>query len=459
MRDRLFIKGLLSTLLLVVAGMGQTQTSTLSIAGSNVIGAELMPTMVELWLQQRGAMNIRRQWTAKHQLWVQAAVPGSAPASVRIDSRGSGSGFTALALGEADLVMSSRAINSAELDNLNFFGNMNDAQHQLILAMDGIAILVHPDNPTTDLTMNQLARIFSGQLTHWVQLQTPPQIPTDPADRIQVLTHTVESGTTAAFSEMVLNGQPLTNAADQFISGSALSRQITLTPQAIGFTSLAHIDNAKAIAIDNGGEPVAINKMTIATEEYPLSRRLYLYLPDPNNAVAQSLIEMIQSKAGQRMINTRSLVNLGLFATPIPMASYAPEEYRDLTSEAQRLSINFRFSDNASALSFAAEQDVNRVVDYIKDHANVISDVMVFGFADTAEASDVNRQILSVERADNVAKALVERGAAPTRVRGYGNNMQLSANDQAEADKNRRVEIWIKTHDGKGSRPYRRLKQ
>ncbi len=457
MRNRLFSKRLLCAFLLVAASAGQTQTDTLTITGSNVIGAELMPAMVELWLQQRGAANIRRQWTAKHQLWVQAAVSGSTPASIKIDSQGSASGFAALALGETDLVMSSRPINAVELGNLKFFGNMDDERHQQLLAMDGIAIVVHPDNPVTHLNMTQLARIFSGQLTHWVQLQTPPQIPTDPSDRIQVLTHAFDSGTAAVFSEMVMQGQALTETADQFVSGRALSREITQTPQAIGFTSLTHIDGAKAIAIDNGGEPVPINKMTVATEEYPLSRRLYLYLPDPDNVMAQSLVAIAQSQAGQRMISARSFVNLELFATPTPVASYAPDEYRNLTTQAQRLSMNFRFADNTSALAIGAEADADRVVSYIKNHANIISDVMVFGFADTAEGSDVNRQILSVERADNVAKVLVERGAPPTRVRGYGNSMPVTTSNQTIASKNRRVEIWIKTHDGSGARPYRQL--
>lgn len=452
---RLLVQGLL--LCCVLAGSARAQDNPFTIAGSNIIGAELMPAIVELWLQQQGAANIRRQWTAKHQLWLQSVVPGAAPTSIKIDSSGSGSGFAAMALGEADLVMSSRPINPIELDNLKFFGSMNDARHQLLLALDGIAVVVHPDNPVTELRMDQLARIFSGQLTHWVQLQSPPQVPTDPTDRIQVLTHADDSGTTVLFRQLVMNGQALTDRADQFVSGNELARQVAQNRQSIGFTSLASIDNAKAVAIVNGGDPVPVNKITVATGEYPLSRSLYLYLPDPDGSMTQSLLSTAKSEAGQRMTTARSFVRLDLFASQVSVAENAPEEYRELTSGAQRLSLTLGFTDNASALQSGSSQYIDRVLDYIRKHVNIISDVMVFGFSDAAEASDVNRQILSVERADNVAKALLERGVPPTRVRGYGSSMPIGASDVTGAGKNRRVEIWVKTHDGKGSRPYRRL--
>jgi phosphate transport system substrate-binding protein len=127
-------------------------------------------------------------------------------------------------------------------------------------------------------------------------------------------------------------------------------------------------------------------------------------------------------------------------ATP----DYAPEEYKELTHNANRLTVDFRFQPGKTTLDNKARADLDRVVSVIADLRIKGDRVMLFGFSDPAGNPAENRDI-SLNRANAVADEFALRDLTPAVVRGYGSDLGLAANDtEAGQSKNQRVEIWIK---------------
>ena len=144
----------------------------LRVQGSNTIGAALLPALVQgqLWAQQ--ATDIQQSPGAVPNETVITARDAQGQA-LRIDiaAHGSSTGFAALGQGNADLAAASRPISDAEVRQLKALGDLRSASAEQIIGLDGVAVIVHPDNPLPQLTTRQLAQIFSGQIQHWEQLR------------------------------------------------------------------------------------------------------------------------------------------------------------------------------------------------------------------------------------------------------------------------------------------------
>ena len=132
-------------------------------------------------------------------------------------------------------------------------------------------MVVSPSNPIDSLTKDQIRQIFTGQLTDWSQVRGT-------AGRIQVYAGEEDD----PFSTLALAGAPLLPLGPQyrFESGSALDTAVAADPSGIGSIGLNDAKHSKKIAVSEGGaEPLVPTRFTVETEDYPLSYRLYLYIP------------------------------------------------------------------------------------------------------------------------------------------------------------------------------------
>ena len=256
-----------------------------------------------------------------------------------------------------------------------------------------------------------------------------------------------QSGTWETFKELVLNrnGQPLSSTAQRFESSEQLSDAVSHDPQAIGFIGLPYIREAKAVAIvDGASQPMLPLTSLIASEDYPLSRRLFLYLPPAtNNPWAKALVAFTQSPQGQAIVGQNGFVAQSVQADNVMPGAHMPEQYQALTREAQRLSVNFRFEEGSASLDNKARQDLLRVVDYLSAHGKLDKQVTLVGFGD-AKDDPQRAQLLSRLRAMAVRRELVKSGVVLREIRGYGAQMPVAANTEDEGRlKNRRVEVWV----------------
>ncbi len=413
----------------------------LRIQGSNTIGANLGPALVQAMLAQQGLHDIH-------------SVPASPPnehsivgtdasgQQVRVDvaAHGSGTGFAALKAGKADLVASSRPIKDRELVELEALGDLKSPDAEQIIAIDGLAIILHPGNPLNQLNTEQLAQIFSGQISRWEALGGI-------AGPIHLYARDEQSGTWEIFKELVLSrtGNPLSHNAQRFESSEQLSDAVSNDPQGIGFIGLPYIRAAKPVAIVDGpSQPMLPLNSLIASEDYPLSRRLYFYLPPAiHNPWARALISFTQSTQGQVIVAQNGFVAQSVQATSVTPGAHMPRDYQTLTTQAQRLSVNFRFEEGSASLDNKARQDLLRVADYLKANGKLDRQVTLVGFGDAKDDPE-RAQLLSKLRAMAVRRELVKSAVVLREIRGYGAQMPVAANTEDEGRiKNRRVEVWV----------------
>ena len=429
------------SLTLLCAITGLATAADLRIQGSNTIGANLGPALVSAMLAEQGLHDIHSVPVIppnEHSI-VGTTAQGQ---QIRVDvaAHGSGTGFTALAAGLADLVASSRPIKDRELVDLEPLGDLKSPGAEQVIAIDGLAIILHPHNPLNQLNTEQLAQIFSGQISRWEQLGGT-------GGAIHLYARDDQSGTWETFKELVLNrnGQPLSSTAQRFESSEQLSDAVSHDPQAIGFIGLPYIREDKAVAIvDGASQPMLPLTSLIASEDYPLSRRLFLYLPPAtNNPWAKALVAFTQSPQGQAIVGQNGFVAQSVQADNVMPGAHMPEQYQALTREAQRLSVNFRFEEGSASLDNKARQDLLRVVDYLSAHGKLDKQVTLVGFGD-AKDDPQRAQLLSRLRAMAVRRELVKSGVVLREIRGYGAQMPVAANTEDEGRlKNRRVEVWV----------------
>ena len=429
------------SLTLLCAITSLATAADLRIQGSNTIGANLGPALVRAMLAEQGLHDIHNVPVIppnEHSI-VGTTAQGQ---QIRVDvaAHGSGTGFTALAAGRADLVASSRPIKDRELVDLEPLGDLKSPGAEQVIAIDGLAIILHPHNPLNQLNTEQLAQIFSGQISRWEQLGGT-------GGAIHLYARDDQSGTWETFKELVLNrnGQPLSSTAQRFESSEELSDAVSHDPQAIGFIGLPYIREAKAVAlVDGASQPMLPLSSLIASEDYPLSRRLFFYLPPAaNNPWAKALVNFTQSPQGQAIVGQNGFVAQSVQADSVLPGAHMPQDYQALTREAQRLSVNFRFEEGSASLDNKARQDLLRVVDYLSAHGKLDKQVTLVGFGD-AKDDPQRAQLLSRLRAMAVRRELVKSGVVPREIRGYGAQMPVAANTEDEGRlKNRRVEVWV----------------
>ncbi|MFJ4607618.1 substrate-binding domain-containing protein [Pseudomonas atacamensis] len=413
----------------------------LRIQGSNTIGAELGPALVEGLLQEQGLLKIHRETpdTANEQRIVGQTAQGQR-VIIEVAAHGSSTGFTALKNVSADLAASSREIKDSELLALQTLGNLKSPAAEQVIAIDGLAIILNPANPLEQLNTEQLARIFAGEVKTWEELGSR-------GGAIHLYARDDQSGTYDTFKELVLSrrGKSLSSAAKRFESSEQLSDAVSADPQGIGFIGLPYVRQAKAVAIADGASQamLPLNSL-IATEDYPLSRRLFFYLPpDTQNQWAQALATFAQSPEGQAIVATSGFVSQTVQAMSVAPNALMPEGYQSLSRHAQRLTVNFRFAEGSASLDNKARQDLARVLDYIKRHGKTERAVTLVGFGDLKD-DPARADLLSKLRAMAVRRELVKNGVVMREVRGFGALMPVATNSADEGRiKNRRVEVWV----------------
>jgi len=411
----------------------------LRLSGSNTIGAGLAPALAEEFLKQQGATEVQTlPGDRDDEVRVQGVLPGDrVPKAIEIHAHGSATAFTDLANGQADIGMASRRIKSEEAAQLANLGDMTSPECEHIIALDGIAVIVSRENPVRALAKDKIAQIFTGAIGNWRQVGGP-----DAA--INLYARDDKSGTYDTFRTLVLGNAALAPSAKRIEDSRKLSDSVAQDPNGIGFIGLAYVQESRALAVyENGAAPLLPSPFTVATEDYALSRRLFLYTPaHPGQELTRKFVDFALSSGGQSIVAQIGFVGQNILAATAALGSTAvPGDYRRLTSGSNRLSLDFRFHAGSSQLDNKAVADLTRVVTFLNDLHYSGGNLVLLGFDDSKESTDT----LSKARADAVAQQLEQRGVMPSTVVGFGSQIAVASNDTPEGrQKNRRVEIWLR---------------
>lgn len=417
------------------------QGPALRIQGSNTIGAALGPALVKGLMDHQGlqGVHIEPAEGPNEQRVIGKTRQGKA-VTIEVAAHGSSTGFTALKKATADLAASSRPIKDSELVDLEPLGDLKSPEAEQVIAIDGLAIILNPQNPLNSLNTEQLAQVFNGEASTWEAVGGV-------GGPIHVYARDDQSGTYDTFKDLVLRlrGKPLALSAKRFESSEQLSDAVSQDPQGIGFIGLPYVRQAKAVAIvDGDSQPMLPLNSLIATEDYPLSRRLFFYLPPSgHNPWAKALVDFTQSSKGQTIVAASGFIAQQVQAMDVEPRASMPEDYQAIAREAKRLTVNFRFEEGSASLDNKARQDLQRVVAYIRSHAKLDKQVTLVGFGD-AKNDPQRAALLSKLRAMAVRRELVKSGVVLREIHGFGAQMPVAANTADEGRiKNRRVEVWV----------------
>jgi phosphate transport system substrate-binding protein len=435
--------------------------SHFGIHGSNTIGERLMPMLIEAYSKQKlgGAPNSKILRPEEQEF----ILPSSAGSSFSIDLQAHGSGTAAksLAEGKAVIGMASRPLNAEEVKLIEdkHYVDARSSGHEHVLALDGLAVIVNPANPVRELTLEQIASIFSGQISNWKDVGGLNQ-------PIVVLRRDDKSGTYDSFKNIVLAPlkREISRDALRFESSEALSEQVLRDESAIGFVALPYVNKNTPLAIASScGISHWPSKFSIKTEEYPLSRRLFLYsVGDLEDPIARELLQFSLSDDAQPIIQEADFVEQAISFQDADdqskwldahsadsLAKSAPpaivEEFRRLASATRRSSVALRFREGSADLDNKALQDVARLARYLQGILGAGRRAYFVGFADSNGTWNRNRE-LAFQRAAHVAREVEKLGVRLPKdaLRSYSVLAPSACNDTpAGAAKNRRVEVWV----------------
>lgn len=189
---------------------------------------------------------------------------------VTVTGGGTGVGISALMDHTTDIAMASRPIKFSEKMKLKAAGQ---EVKEVIIAYDALAIIVHPDNPVSRLTRQQLEGIFRGKIVNWKQVGGPDM-------KIIVYSRETSSGTYEFFKESVLKNKNYMSGSLSMPATGAVIQSVSQTKGAIGYVGLAYLsDRVKPIAVsyDEGKHYVLPTMENGTKRQYPVVRPLYYY--------------------------------------------------------------------------------------------------------------------------------------------------------------------------------------
>ena len=204
--------------------------------------------------------------------------------TVNYTGSGSGAGVTSAIDGTADLGLASRALKSEEEEK--------GAQANIV-ALDGVAVVVNPDNAVDDLTVDQIAQIFKGEITNWKDLGGADE-------EIAVYGREAGSGTRGAFEELV-GVEDACKYLNEYSSTGDVIGNVASNPSAIGYASLSAVgDNVKAVKV-NG---VECSEATVQDGTYEIQRPFVMITKDGTQLsdAAQAFLDFAMSADAASLI-------------------------------------------------------------------------------------------------------------------------------------------------------------
>lgn len=269
---------------LFLISCGSTSTDTTSNSPTQYIENKGSDTIV----------NLALAWAEEYQ----AEYPDI---RISVTGGGSGTGIAALINNTVDIANASRQIKDEEIAEAQAKG-VSPVEH--IIARDAIAVIVNPENPVRELTLQQISDIYSGVITNWSEVGGE--------DRpIVKLSRETNSGTHVYFLETVLRLGDKENktlfSTDTLLlpSSEGIIAEVRQNPNAIGYDGLGYVpDDLVMIAIAKkaGGAYVLPSIETVNDKSYPIARDLYMYTNGEPTGIVKEYLDWILSAEAQEIV-------------------------------------------------------------------------------------------------------------------------------------------------------------
>jgi phosphate transport system substrate-binding protein len=264
------------------------------------------PEAASAYIENKGSdtiVNLALAWAERYQTLhpnIRISVTGG----------GSGTGLAALTNGTVDIANASRPIKEEEKETIAAQGS---TAVEFVIARDAIAVIVNPANPIDRLTLEQVSRIYKGEVTNWKELGGE--------DRPIVRTsRETNSGTHVYFLEEVIR---LGSSSDKSIfsadtlllpSSEGIISEVRDNPNAIGYDGLGYVtSDVKVIALAgvDSSEYILPSAATVNDGSYPVARDLYMYTRGEPEGEIKNYIDWILSPEAQKIVSELGFVPIG----------------------------------------------------------------------------------------------------------------------------------------------------
>ncbi len=247
------------------------------------------------------------------QRWAEDYMKQHPDVTIQVTGGGSGVGLAALVNGTTDIANASRAIKEKEVDKAKQAGYF---PVEFKVAIDSLAVVVHADNPIKELTVKQIAGIYTGKINNWKEVGGNDQ---------PILRYSRESssGTYQFFKEFILKNADFAADAQTMAGTSAITNAVTKDPAGIGYGGAAYFLNQpglKILAVKNNDKSEAVSPVTAEgkvdfeaawSHRYPIWRYLYMYTKiKPRKGAIKEYLDWIVSAEGQKIVEEIGYVPL-----------------------------------------------------------------------------------------------------------------------------------------------------
>lgn len=256
--------------------------------------------------QNKKSITIKGSDTMVHLMstLAEAYMKKSPDSQVSVTGGGSGTGIAAIINGTTDICASSRDMQQKEKDQAK---EKNVTVSEKVIAYDGIAIVVNPENPVKDLSMEQIKKIFTGAYKNWKELGGPDQ-------PITSLSRESNSGTYVFFQEHVLNKENFAPTVKLMPASSSIVQSVASDKWSIGYVGLGYTKEAKVKIVpvkkDDSSPAITPDHNTVLDKTYSIARPLFLIFNGEPQGVNAAFLEFAMSPDGQKIVEETGYVTL-----------------------------------------------------------------------------------------------------------------------------------------------------
>lgn len=255
-------------------------------------------------MELRGSVQIKGSDTMVNlcQAWAEAFMARHPQVAVAVTGGGSGTGIAALIGGTCDLAATSRQMTDKEKTQVTARGHV---PQEWTVALDGLAVVVHPSNPVRQLTIQQLAELFTGKIRSWKEIGGPGRA-------MVLLSREVNSGTHVYFKEHVLGlRHEFAPGALLMPSSQAIADEVATNPDAIGYYGMGYVNPKNAVvsvARTAEGPYIAPSIDSVRSGTYPIARPLFLYSVGAPQGLVKAFLDFARSPEGQVIVQQTDFV-------------------------------------------------------------------------------------------------------------------------------------------------------
>ncbi len=228
---------------------------------------------------------------------VEAYMQAHPDVEISVSGGGSSNGIKALIDGSTDIAMASRNVKDKEKQML---AQKNITLQRVVIALDAVLPIVHPQNPVNNLTLDQLRDIYAGNITNWKEVGGVDA-------GIVVVSRDTSSGTYETWNNFVMRKTRVFPGALLQASSGAVLQAVSRNPRAISYDGMGYVDTTvKALHVEGvNGTP-----QNVKGKRFPIARTLQVYISSTPSDAVNRLIAFILSSEGQAIVQKAGFIPL-----------------------------------------------------------------------------------------------------------------------------------------------------